>query len=84
MKRPFKLVTKKLLKTMTIRWYGGGKEIKVGDKIIYGYGNCYSSVYGYPNTTLRRVPPLYLTPFVLPKDDTMIYQLYIKSIDFEN
>ena len=72
----FKKVTKKLLRNTKQKFYGGGKELQVGDKIIFGFTTMYANLYGTPPSSVITSPPLFLASFVLPKNETMLYQLY--------
>lgn len=72
-------VTEILLKKIKPRFYGGGNQLKVGDKVITGYINMYSNVYGTPPS--KFIPEevgLSLQLFVLNEKDDKIYQLYEK------
>ncbi len=75
----FEKVTKDTLKNTKQRFYTGGKELKVGDQIIFGFNIMYANLNRTPPSKLRKFdlpPPLSLTAFVLPKNEIMLYQLY--------
>lgn len=71
-----KTVTKKSLEAMTLTLYGGGKEVKVGDKIIFALTNDHASMNGTPRFNYQDIPTQSLVAFVLPKGEKIMYQLY--------
>lgn len=78
--KPFIKITKSNINSITLRYYGGGKEIKIGDKIIFGFVIPYANLNGNVPTKVESNSPLALTmiEFVLPKNEMMLYQLYKK------
>lgn len=78
MKFPKKTVTRKIFKTAALRFYGGGREINIGDKIVFGFTNTYAS-WGIPPVSFRDDNIcLALISFVIPKNSDKMYQLYKK------
>ncbi len=69
------IVTDELLGKIKHRYYLGGKELKVGDKIIYGYtiGNSgfTSSFYSHSDAAT-----LTLKTFVYDEDKKVLIELY--------
>ena len=63
MNSAFKKVTEELLSKTTTRYYGGGNELKVGDKVIFGFTNSSEDT-------------MTLSMFVLSGE--LLYQLYKK------
>jgi hypothetical protein len=57
-------------------YYGGGRQIQVGDKVIFGYINMYSNLRGIPTTTFNNHDEIGLSfqMFVFNGDE--IYQTY--------
>jgi len=84
-KEIFKLVTKEMLEEHGPLYYGGGKEVKEGDSMIWGLTIMYANLYGIPTTSYRfhnDAQNLSLTQFVLDNNTGMIYQTYkIKKED---
>jgi hypothetical protein len=79
MNKYFIEVTEELLNKTKLRFYGGGNELKIGDKLISGYTLLYANLYGIPPSKYRLSDvSLSLQLFVLNKKDNMIYQLYEK------
>jgi len=77
--KPFTKITKSNINSFNLRYYGGGKEIKIGDKIIFGFVISYANINGIIPTKVDLIPPpLTMIEFVLPKNEMMIYQLYKK------
>lgn len=82
-KSEFQIVTKKLLQKMKNRYYGGGNELKEGDKIIGGFVNTYANLHGVPPSHYRPEEiSLAMKTFVLK--DQMIYELYNYDCFYEN
>jgi hypothetical protein len=78
--KEFETVTEESLLKMKNKWYGGGKELKVGDKIIFGFTNNYANVNGTPpSTVLENNVSMTLNVFVLDENQNMLIQLYSKS-----
>jgi hypothetical protein len=77
--KPFTKITKSNIDKQTLRYYSGGKEIKIGDKIIFGFVIPYANINGIIPTKVDSIPPpLTMIEFVLPKNEIMLYQLYKK------
>lgn len=69
------------IQSMNNKFYSCGKEIKIGDKIIPGMTINYSNIYGIQPERLSELEAssMSLHFFVLPKNETFIYQLYNKK-----
>jgi hypothetical protein len=75
----FSEVTEESLPNLKMRFYGGGNELKVGDKVIGGYTIMYGSFFGHPPSKIRVSDvALALQLFVLNEEEGMLYQLYEK------
>ena len=76
----FTIITDENILNFKDKYYSSGKEIKVGDKIIFGFTINYANVYGKQPTELTKYDletlSLTLNSFVLPKEENLIYQLY--------
>ena len=73
----FKIVTKSFLKTLKNKRYGGGYELKIGDKITFGLNRCFSNLCGIPSQVRpNETPGFYLTIFVLCEANGFLYELY--------
>ena len=78
MKRTFMKVTKKKLSNMVLKYYAGGKKIKINDKICSGFVINYSNLKGIsPSNQNPDEVSLSLKMFV--EKDGMLYELYSKT-----
>ena len=65
-----------------VRYYGGGKQIQIGDEIYFGYTMNSANIYGNTVTKLdpeKDVVSMSMHEFVLDKNSGMLYQLYVKD-----
>lgn len=79
MKQQSFIVTENNLKSIKARYYGGGQEIKIGDKICYGYIMTYANLNGVPTTKFnpdKDWMSMVMVSFVLDKKTGMLFQLY--------
>lgn len=73
----FKTINETNYETFKNYRYGGGSELKIGDKIISGFIVMYANLYGIPPTELQAHDVgLSLQMFVLNEKDGLVYQLY--------
>ena len=75
------IVTENMLEKKA-RYYGGGKQIQVGDEIYFGYTMNSANMYGNTVTKLdpeKDVVSMSMHEFVLDKNSGMLYQLYVND-----
>jgi hypothetical protein len=71
----FKKITEKKLNTMTCKWYGSGKQLKINDEICSGFTINYTNLNGiHPSDFNSNEISLSLKMFV--KKDNVLYELY--------
>ena len=75
-KSVFKEVTEELLEKTKTRHYGGGNELKVGDKVTWGMTINYANLYGTPPQEIKQTDPASLTLNMFVIKDSLLYQLY--------
>lgn len=81
-KQVFHKVTAESLPTIKNRYYAGFRELKVGDKICFGFAMNSANIYGNPVTKLdpeKDQISMSMVTFVLEEISGMIYQLYSKD-----
>lgn len=71
-----KEVTEELLQKTTTRHYGGGNELKVGDKVAWGMTINYANLYGTPPQEIKQTDPKSFTLNMFVIKDSLLYQLY--------
>jgi len=70
------IVTEEMLETIKCKHYGGGNELKVGDKIIYGLTINYANIYGTPPQEIKEGEPISLSLNSFVCKGGLIHQLY--------
>jgi len=78
----FHVVTGKNIKDGRNRYYAGGKELKEGDQICFGFVMNSANINGTPVTSLdpeKDQISMSMLTFVLEEASGMLYQLYSKK-----
>ena len=73
------VVSEKNIGELKSRHYAGGKEVKIGDEIFWGYVMTYANLNGIPTTSFnpeKDYISMMMCSFVLDKQTKMLYQLY--------
>ncbi|MCK9430704.1 MAG: hypothetical protein M0R17_12005 [Candidatus Omnitrophica bacterium] len=78
MKNTFELVTEKTLSNTKCKWYGGGTELKINDKVCFGFTMNFANLSGIPPSNYNPdQTTLSLKMFV--EQGGMLYELYKKK-----
>jgi len=74
----FEVITEELLDELKLVYYGGGKKLKVGDKVTKAYSINYANLDGKPTTlfTHEEAGHIHLNLYVLDEEKNTLFQLY--------